>query len=108
MAEAIVVGINNKPYNLPDFEQAQEALNNAKEEFLKTVNDKSKWAALFLFAVSFFLIWVIIYYIYSKLSLESNNDKRMSAFYKALGGTKISEITGCINEKECEILPVKK
>ena len=79
-----------------------DGLNNAKEEFIKTVNDKSKWAALFLFAVSFFLIWVIIYYIYSKLSLESYNNKRMKAFYKSLGGTKISEITGCNNEKDCE------
>jgi len=97
-----IVGVDGKAFNMPDFEQAQEALNNAKEEFIKTVNDKSKWAALFLFAVSFFLIWVIIYYIYSKLSLESNNNKRMSAFYKALGGTKLSEITGCRNKDDCE------
>ena len=61
-----IVAVNNKPFDFPDFQQATEALNNAKEEFIKTVNDKSKWAALFLFVVSFFLIWVIIYYIYSK------------------------------------------
>ena len=97
-----IVGINNQAFNLPNFEDASEALNNAKEEFIKTVNDKSKWAALFLFAVSFFLIWVIIYYIYSKLSLESYNNKRIKAFYKSLEGTKISEITGCKNEKDCE------
>ena len=72
---AKVIAIDGNPVNFPDFQQTTEALNNAKEEFIKTVNDKSKWAALFLFAVSFFLIWVIIYYIYSKLSLESNNNE---------------------------------
>ena len=97
-----VIAVNGNPINFPNLQQTTEALNNAKEEFIKTVNDKSKWAALFLFAVSFFLIWVIIYYIYSKLSLESNNNKKMKAFYKSLGGTKISEITGCKNEKDCE------
>ena len=42
-------------------QQAQEALNNAKEEFIKTVNDKSKWAALFLFAVFSYLGYNILY-----------------------------------------------
>jgi hypothetical protein len=97
-----VMGVNGNAINIPDLNDATNALNSAKDEFIKTINDKSKWAALFLFGVSFFLIWVIIYYIYSKLSLESNNNKRMKAFYKSLGGTKISEITGCKNEKDCE------
>ena len=100
MAE--VMGVNGNNHVEMIRNTLNNGFNNAKEEFIKTVNDKSKWAALFLFAVSFFLIWVIIYYIYSKLSLESNNNKRMKAFYKSLGGTKISEITGCKNEKECE------
>ena len=34
--------------------------------------------------------------------MESNNNKRMQAFYKSLGGTKLTEITGCKNEKDCE------
>lgn len=97
-----VMGVNGNAINIPDLNDATNALNSAKDEFIKTINDKSKWAALFLFGVSFFLIWVIIYYIYSKLSLESNNNKRMKAFYKSLGGTKILEITGCKNEKDCE------
>ena len=90
-----LIGINTTKIN--------EAIDAAKEEFIKTINDKSKWAALFLFSVSFFLIWVIIYYIYSKLSLESYNNSKMTSFYKSLGGTKIGVISGCNEDgKNCE------
>lgn len=100
---ANVIAINGIPTIGINTTQINEAIDTAREEFMKTINDKSKWAALFLFAVSFFLIWVIIYYIYSKLSLESYNNKVMKTFYTSLGGTKISPISGCDdNGKNCQ------
>lgn len=101
--QAKIVAINGEPFVANTTTNINNAINAAKEEFMKTINDKSKWAALFLFAVSFFLIWVVIYYIYSKLSLQSYNDKVMKNFYKSLGGSKISEISGCSdNGTNCE------
>lgn len=50
-----VMGVNGNAINIPDLNDATNALNSAKDEFIKTINDKSKWAALFLFGVSFFL-----------------------------------------------------
>jgi len=100
---AKVVAINKIPLIGFNTTKINDAIDAAKEEFIKTINDKSKWGALFLFSVSFFLIWVIIYYIHSKLSLESYNNKRIKAFYKLLGGTKIAVISGCNdNGKNCE------
>ena len=100
---AEVVATNQIPLIGFNTTKINDAIDAAKEEFIKTINDKSKWAALFLFMISFFLIWVIIYYIYSKLSLESYNNNRMNAFYSSLGGTKIGVISGCnVDGKNCE------
>ena len=67
-----IVGINNKPFNLPDMQQAQEALNNAKEEFIKTVNDKSKWR-FFLISVFSYLGYNILFIVnYLSLIIQTN------------------------------------
>ena len=72
---------------------ANELFDNAKENFLALLKDKSKWGVLYLIFLIIILVWLLVVYIRGKLTLRSNNNYYMINAYDDRGETKIGGIS---------------
>lgn len=68
-------------------------IDEAKEQFMKMLKDKSKYGFFFLILVIIFLSWLISLYIRGKLNLRTNNNIQMQDSYEELGGSQIGGIS---------------
>ena len=72
--------------------QAMDGIENAKEAFKNMLKDKNKWLMLYLILILIFIVWLLFWYIRSKIMLKDTNNSNMINNLRSIGGSKLSNI----------------
>lgn len=64
----------------------------AKLQMENLIKNKNMWGVLYIWIIIFLLIFLLAYYYKGKMSLKDENNARITADYKKLGGTSIGGI----------------
>ena len=58
-------------------ENAINGIGKAQEAFKNMIKDKNKWLMLYLILIIIFIVWLLFWYIRSKIMLKEDNNKNM-------------------------------
>ena len=73
-------------------ENAINGIGKAQEAFKNMIKDKNKWLMLYLILIIIFIVWLLFWYIRSKIMLKEVNNKNMEYNLTTISGSGISGI----------------
>ena len=76
----------------PAASTAMNGIEDAKNAFKKMLKDKNKWLMLYLILVIIFIVWLLFWYIRSKIMLKDTDNYNMIDNLRSIGGSKLSNI----------------
>ena len=73
-------------------QNAMNGISKAQEAFKNMIKDKNKWLMLYLILIILFIVWLLFWYVRSKIMLREVNNKNMEYNFTTISGSGISGI----------------